>query len=172
MEQKIFKQNPDLEEKKQRNSLVSASLKDSSHFVKRWVKNQFWVPSIYLLIGELGSGKSTFVKDCLLHLQVIDSARQFSSPSFALLNEYSAHESLLPDSIEAVHHVDLYRIHTDREFQALDIFEVENIVYFIEWPERVATRLFTEQSLPLTSIYFTIVNETTRAISFQEGAAK
>lgn len=79
--------------------------------------------------GEIGAGKTTFIKAICVLLGVEDYV---SSPTFALVNEYVAGQ-------ERVFHLDLYRLHNIQE--ALDI-GIEDYLYspfwcFIEWPELI-----------------------------------
>ena len=80
-----------------------------------------------LFIGDLGAGKTTFIKQLLRELGSTDLA---SSPSFSLINEYSTKSA-------AVYHIDLYRLE-----DATDVFNlgIEEYLYgknfcFIEWPQ-------------------------------------
>lgn len=84
--------------------------------------------------GEMGAGKTTFVKALGRALSVTDSQ---SSPSFSIVNEYHT------ASGNSVFHFDFYRIRSEAE--ALDI-GVEEYFYsgnycFIEWPEYVSNLL-------------------------------
>lgn len=64
---------------------------------------------VFLLYGEMGAGKTTFVKAMCQRLGVKDET---SSPTFAIINEYTA-----PDG--PVYHFDFYRIRSEHE--ALDM---------------------------------------------------
>jgi|SRR5690554_5173446 len=80
--------------------------------------------------GEMGAGKTTFIK---ILLQEMGVAENIDSPTFALVNEYE-----LPDKT-LVFHFDLYRINSPQE--ALDIgFEEyldRDALCLIEWPDVV-----------------------------------
>lgn len=105
------------------------------------------------LYGELGSGKTAFVRAFCRYLGVRDRP---SSPTFSLINVYR-----YPDAgREAlVHHIDLYRL--TRLEEALDI-GLEEILddpwfCFIEWPERIdallpadTARLYVDMPDPVT----------------------
>ncbi|MEG0795780.1 MAG: tRNA (adenosine(37)-N6)-threonylcarbamoyltransferase complex ATPase subunit type 1 TsaE [Odoribacter sp.] len=86
---------------------------------------------IFALYGQMGVGKTTFVKAVASCLGVVDDV---SSPTFAIINEY------LTKKGESIYHFDFYRVNTISE--ALD-FGYEEYFYgghrcFIEWPEKVA----------------------------------
>lgn len=82
---------------------------------------------ITFLYGDLGAGKTTFVKRLVEKLGSIDEA---SSPTYSLVNEYDITEGKL-------YHIDLYRLNEEQE--ALEI-GIEDYLYsghycMIEWPQ-------------------------------------
>jgi len=108
---------------------------------------------LFLFYGEMGSGKTTLIKEIVKQLGVEEVA---SSPTFSLVNEYHSNKG------EIIYHFDFYRIENEEE--AFDI-GVEEYFYsdhwcFIEWPEKV------ENLLPLESvaIRLTINQDNTRTI--------
>ncbi len=81
----------------------------------------------FLLLAEMGSGKTTFVKIFCEAMGVKDDT---SSPTFSLVNEYQYEKGL-------IRHLDLYRL--KKLDEAID-FGIEDFFYdnhylFIEWPE-------------------------------------
>lgn len=84
---------------------------------------------VFLFFGEMGAGKTTFIKAMA---EVLGVRSSVSSPTFSLINEYEYPEGL-------VYHFDCYRLKTPTE--ALD-FGLEEYLYsghycFIEWPEKI-----------------------------------
>jgi tRNA threonylcarbamoyladenosine biosynthesis protein TsaE len=80
---------------------------------------------VVLLIGNLGAGKTTMVKG-------ISGSPEVSSPTFTLIHDYGN-----------CYHIDLYRLETEREVEALGIDELidHGKPVLIEWGERFP-RLF------------------------------
>jgi len=80
--------------------------------------------------GEMGVGKTTFVKALCKELNVVD---QVSSPTFALVNEYRIQDQ------DSIFHFDFYRIENIEEVYD---FGYEEYFYsgklcLIEWPEMI-----------------------------------
>ena len=89
---------------------------------------------VIAFFGEMGSGKTTFIKAICQHLGVKSS---MSSPTFSLVNEYITLEGT------AVYHFDFYRIKSEKD--ALEI-GLEEYFYsgnycLVEWPEKILNLL-------------------------------
>ena len=83
---------------------------------------------VFAFYGEMGVGKTTFIKALCNTLKVKDLV---SSPSFGLLYEYRREDD------QTVYHIDFYRIEKTEEILDLgyeDYFFSGNYC-FIEWPE-------------------------------------
>jgi tRNA threonylcarbamoyladenosine biosynthesis protein TsaE len=91
---------------------------------------------IFAFYGQMGAGKTTFIKALCEQLHVIDYV---TSPTFALVNEYQTAD------MKSVFHLDFYRIKNIQE--AFDIGYEEYFwsgdYCFIEWPELIETLLPT-----------------------------
>jgi tRNA threonylcarbamoyladenosine biosynthesis protein TsaE len=88
---------------------------------------------LVFLSGELGAGKTTLAAALLQALGVGETVR---SPSYALIETYTAHAG------EAVH-IDLYRLHGAEELQQLGLRDYLNgrTLLLVEWPERAGAAL-------------------------------
>lgn len=90
-------------------------------------------PTVFLLQGDLGAGKTVFAKGIAAGLD-IDPA-EVNSPTFTLVNEYKGRMRL--------YHLDLYRIEGGadelRELGLEEMLNEPNAVVLIEWPERLGT---------------------------------
>ncbi|MBA33752.1 MAG: tRNA (adenosine(37)-N6)-threonylcarbamoyltransferase complex ATPase subunit type 1 TsaE [Candidatus Pelagibacter sp.] len=83
------------------------------------------------LYGEIGVGKSTFVKFLINSLQkkYNQSITEVPSPTFNLINEYEINSII-------IQHLDLYRLKNQKELNNLEILEnTLDYIKIIEWPE-------------------------------------
>jgi len=87
--------------------------------------------AVVWLSGDLGSGKTAFVKEAVRAAGVSGA----SSPTYAFVNEYES-----PNG--AIFHVDCYRIVDPADTIDLDFPELlrNSEMLFIEWPERAGDR--------------------------------
>lgn len=89
---------------------------------------------VVALYGELGAGKTEFVKGICDYFEVDDIV---SSPTFTIMNQYTG-TNRDNDEIE-LYHVDLYRIDSSRELQEIGFNECtqsRNAIKLIEWAEK------------------------------------
>jgi len=115
----------------------------------------------FAIMGELGAGKTAFVKAFCRRQQV---AENVSSPTFALVNEY---RFLDEDGREQpIHHLDLYRLKDLDEALGIGI---EDYLYdghycFIEWPEVI------EALLPEDTVFVNIevISDGSRRFSIEK----
>ena len=87
---------------------------------------------VLALVGELASGKTTFIQGMLRGLKY---TQPVTSPTFTLINEY--------DAIHPVIHIDCYREKNLNRWVKIgfhDYINAENIV-IIEWADRIASLL-------------------------------
>ena len=86
---------------------------------------------IVCLFGEVGVGKTTFIKYLINKLQKNDMNKisEIPSPTFNILHEYQLKNF-------TIHHYDLYRLKNKQEIKDLELIEnVNNSITLIEWPE-------------------------------------
>ena len=88
--------------------------------------------NIVCFYGEMGVGKTTFIKEICKKLGVEDVV---SSPTFSIINEY------LTENDKSVYHFDFYRI--EKEEEAFDIgyeeYFYQGNLCLIEWPEKISS---------------------------------
>lgn len=85
---------------------------------------------VFAFYGEMGAGKTTFIKAVCKAMGVADN---ITSPTFALVNEYADKNS------EPIYHFDCYRIKNLAEAYDIGLEEYlwSGRVCFIEWPEKI-----------------------------------
>ena len=88
---------------------------------------------VIFLYGEIGVGKTTFVRGLINNFEVQQGMNesQILSPTFNIVFEYVIKEL-------KVMHYDLYRLKNSKDINELGIFvEIENCITLIEWPELI-----------------------------------
>ena len=126
------------------------------------------VGDFILLIGNLGVGKTTFIKYIINSLQRINRQKisEVLSPTFNITNEYQIKKILIK-------HYDLYRIKNEKELNNLGIQEnLKKQITLVEWPE-VVKKLKIKNSISLifkynknyTERYLTIISKNKQLIN-------
>ena len=103
------------------------------------------------LYGEMGVGKTTFIKYFINEYQKINNLTQteITSPTFSLLNEYQVKDI-------RIKHYDLFRINRKEDINNLDIFEQDNkLITLIEWPQLIADN----QDIKFIALSFNYLND-------------
>ena len=111
------------------------------------------------LVGDLGSGKTTFTR-FLVNSLGIDARVQ--SPTFVIHRIYTGGDGV----VKKVHHLDLYRMNSSEDIEDLDISEYlgeKDSVTIIEWPDLI------KEKLPGGTIFikFSIIDENERELQIQ-----
>ena len=105
---------------------------------------------ILFLFGEMGVGKTTFVKFLINNFQLKFKQKltEVTSPTFNIMNEYNI-KGL------SIKHYDLYRLKSSEELQDLNIFNKDDkSILLIEWPQ-----IIKEIPNLVTKLYFEYENE-------------
>lgn len=116
-------------------------------------------PMVVLLTGDLGSGKTTFVKEVVSALGCDDLV---TSPTFTLLNTY--------DAKFPVYHFDMYRLSSAEEAMNVgfeEYFDKKSLdgVCFVEWAENVEGLINDVDYV----IQIDKTGETKRTVTIKEG---
>ena len=104
--------------------------KKTKSIAKVFAKN-VKVGDVLFFRGELGVGKTTFIKYLINFFQISKNypVTEIPSPTFNLVNEYQVDTLILK-------HYDLYRIKNEKELNIIGIFEDNSEqITLIEWPE-------------------------------------
>ncbi len=98
---------------------------------------------VVLLYGEIGVGKTTFVRYLINSLENDSKIKlsEITSPTFSILNEYTIKNII-------IYHYDLFRIKNTNEINNLGIYEnLNNAITIIEWPERINKKIKNKYNL-------------------------
>ncbi len=115
--------------------------------------------NVYALVGELGSGKTTFAQGFAQGLGIKD---KILSPTFILIRQHP-----IPKSSKTLYHLDLYRMDNTEQIKQLGIEEIisdpDNIV-LIEWAEKA--KKFLPQNI--TWIFLKSIGQYIRELKIKE----
>ena len=115
------------------SDLIDLSSENQTEELALKIRKKLKVGSIVFLYGEMGVGKTTFIKYLINNLQKENKLKQteVTSPTFNLLNEYQINQI-------KINHYDLFRLKTDEELKNLGIFEDSlNAITLVEWPQLI-----------------------------------
>ena len=105
------------------------SEKKTEEWAKK-INSKIKAGDILFLHGEIGVGKTTFVKYLIndLQLKLNEKLTEVTSPTFNIMNEYKVRDL-------TIKHYDLYRLKSAKELENLNLFEENNnSILLIEWP--------------------------------------
>jgi tRNA threonylcarbamoyladenosine biosynthesis protein TsaE len=108
------------------------SLKDTFNLSKK-IGSLLCNGDVIFLYGEIGVGKTTFVRGLINNFEVQRGTNesQILSPTFNIVFDYVIKEL-------KIMHYDLYRLKNSKDINELGIFvEIENCITLIEWPELI-----------------------------------
>lgn len=131
---------------------------DKIHEAARYFLNAVGDANIFAIDGDMGVGKTTFIKAVCEELGVSDV---ITSPTFAIVNEYRSDLAG-----ELIYHFDFYRIKKLEEVYDMgyEDYFYSGAVCFIEWPELI------EELLPGNTVKVTIeeVENGARRLTLEE----
>ena len=111
--------------------IVDLSSENKTEELAKKLLKKLKVGNIVFLYGEMGVGKTTFIKYLINAFQNENKLEQteVTSPTFNILNEYQVNNT-------KINHYDLYRIKSTKDLKNLDLFECStNSITLIEWPQ-------------------------------------
>ena len=113
--------------------LTLSSLEDTKNLgqeiAKEILKRKDKSAFIVFLDGDLGTGKTTLVKEIIFALGIKEKVK---SPTFTIIEPYELNN-------KNIYHIDLYRINDPSELEIMGLREYLNeseAIIFIEWPEK------------------------------------
>lgn len=134
-----------------KKSFITRSETDTIELGRKMGKKLRTDKGVVTLLGDLGTGKTTFLKGVA---EAFGVKEKIKSPTFVLLKEYNSDYGKLV-------HVDAYRLEHNFEDIGLEDYFIDDAV-FIEWADRL------ENLLPkdVKRIYFEHISENERKISW------
>jgi len=114
-----------------KGSKIDISSEKKTEEIAKKINNEIKPGSILLLYGEMGVGKTTFVKYLINDFQIRSNEKltEVTSPTFNIMNEYEVGDF-------TIKHYDLYRLKYAEELNDLNLFEKnDKSILLIEWPE-------------------------------------
>ena len=137
-------------------SFLCKNLADTEKLAEKFGKIVSKKGCFVCLFGDIGAGKTAFVKLAAKHLGV---TQKVTSPSFVILNEY--HSGIIP-----IFHFDLYRLENEGVktiIDELNEYSKDGYLTFAEWAE------FSQGEIPFDRIEISIeyIDETVRKFSFK-----
>ena len=119
-----------------KSSKIDISLEKNTEFISKKFSNYITKGDIILFFGEIGVGKTTFIKYLINSLQnkSKQNLTEIPSPTFNIVNEYKIDEMI-------INHYDLFKIKDPKELYNIGLFEnTSEVVTLVEWPEIILNK--------------------------------
>ena len=113
------------------SDIIDLSSEKKTEELANRILKKIQIGHVIFLYGEMGVGKTTFIKYLINGLQKENKLElsEVTSPTFNLLNEYQINEV-------KINHYDLFRLKSPIELENLDLFsDIQNAITVIEWPQ-------------------------------------
>ena len=114
-----------------KSSKIDLSSENKTEELAKKISKKLKPKDIIYLYGEMGVGKTTFVRYLINEFQKKNKLQitEVTSPTFNILCEYDINQI-------KINHYDLFRLKTKEEILNLDLFnDISNTITFIEWPQ-------------------------------------
>ena len=134
-----------------KNSTIDISTEETTRELAKHFSDYLTGGEAIFLYGEMGVGKTTFVKYLINQFQLKKKLQitEVTSPTFNLLNEYKVDDLIIK-------HYDLFRLKDKSEVKNLDLFDQnKNTIILIEWPELIDKENFEK----IINLIFNYENE-------------
>ena len=126
-----------------RSSKIDISKESSTAKFARKFSKVLKVGDVVLLHGEIGAGKTTFIRYLINSLEKKNKVKlgEITSPTFSILNEYEIKNI-------TIRHYDLFRIKDSNEIKNIGIYEnIHDFITFIEWPDIIKKKIKKKYNL-------------------------
>ena len=111
---------------------IDISLEDKTSELAKNFSKILIKGDIVFFHGEIGVGKTTFIRHLINNLQKLSKINitEVTSPTFNLVNEYDVANF-------TIHHYDLFRLINSEELKNIGLLENKEVVTLVEWPEKI-----------------------------------
>ena len=119
-----------------KSSKIDISLEKNIESISKKFSNYIKKGDIIFFYGEIGVGKTTFIKHLINNLQRKNElkATEVPSPTFNIVNQYEINEII-------INHYDLFKLKDPKEIHNIGLFENNlDVVTLIEWPEIISKK--------------------------------
>ena len=114
-----------------KSSKIDITLEKDTKSISQKISDHLSKGDVVFLYGEIGVGKTTFIKHLINSIQFKSNQKktEIPSPTFNILYEYKIIELI-------IQHYDLHRIKSELELKNIGIFENQKeLLTLVEWPE-------------------------------------
>lgn len=140
--------------------MISSSVQDTNTLARDFLET-LDPGAVVALVGDLGSGKTTFVQGVGEALEIEEPV---TSPTFVLWRQYETEN----ERFRVLHHFDLYRLESEQEVYDLgmqDVFSQTDGLVLVEWADKFVS-VFPERTIWLR---FRYIGEERREIEREKG---
>ena len=133
-----------------KGSKIDISSEKKTEEIAKKINSEIKPGNILFLYGEMGVGKTTFVKYLINDFQFKfnEKLTEVTSPTFNIMNEYEVSDL-------TIKHYDLYRLKSTEELNDLNLFEKnDKSILLVEWPE-----IIKKKPNPLIELSFEYEND-------------
>ena len=133
-----------------KSSKIDISLEKKTELISKKFSNFIKKGDIIFFYGEIGVGKTTFIKYLINNLQNKKKINltEIPSPTFNIVNEYKIDEII-------INHYDLFKLKDPKELYNIGLFENNSeIVTLVEWPE-----IISNKPKNIIELYFSYEND-------------
>ena len=133
-----------------KSSKIDISLEKHTESISKKFSNFIKKGDIVFFYGDIGVGKTTFIKHLINNLQIKNELKptEVPSPTFNIVNQYEINEIL-------INHYDLFKIKDPNEIYNIGIFEDNSdIITLVEWPE-----IISDKPKKVIELYFSYEND-------------
>ena len=133
-----------------KSSKIDISLEKNTESISKKFSNFIKKGDTIFFYGEIGVGKTTFIKHLINNLQRKNELKltEVPSPTFNIVNEYKINEIV-------INHYDLFKIEDPKELYNIGIFEDNSeMVTLVEWPE-----IIFNKPKKIIELYFSYEND-------------